>query len=362
MRLAAGTLPLPQPAGSNPPPCTHAHRLLSPWPAPSPSPSLWPPAGLTRRARPATARPSGPAPAPAAATWARRTRAPGRGRHGAGHAATARCAPGHPEPGGHQDPARRTPTCSARSRTAAPPGRAPSAGARSAGPVSLARARALVRQRHQGGGHAGSNLLSACDMPGLCVKATETLYTARPEGGPAYPEDAARASGNTFIYLTDPVSSPVDAVPGRRLGAHRRRAQRHQDRRGRVRLRGGRPALRSNRRQRSINKVVGICAGDPSSAPGEEPIFFTLMRGGVVAGQQATAAAQPAALPLAATPGLLPTLQRSTRSIPRPRPPAGGSASPPTARHLVLSHGGADAGRGREAHHHPRPTTSASRA
>jgi hypothetical protein len=125
--------------------------------------------------------------------------------------------------------------------------------------------------------------LSTCTTPGVCVRATETLYTARPEGGPAYPEDAARASGNTFVYLRDPVSGPSDVFQGD-VWAHTIGAPNA--------TKVGEDvfdcAVAGQRYidfgKRLVNKVVGICATNPSSEEGAEVNFFTL-RGGVVAGQ-----------------------------------------------------------------------------
>ncbi len=138
---------------------------------------------------------------------------------------------------------------------------------------------------------AARSLISTCDIPGTCVKASDNVYTAQPDSGPAYPEDSARASGNTFTYLADARSAPSDpfegdvwvhtvgspnttqiglgvfdcAVTGQRL------------------IEGG---------KRQIDKVVGICAGNPSSFPGDPVNFFTL-KGGVVAGQTPAAPAAP---------------------------------------------------------------------
>ena len=139
-----------------------------------------------------------------------------------------------------------------------------------------------------------SALVSACDVPGLCVKATDNLYTAQPQVGPAYPFDVARASGNTFVYLTDPRSAPTEPFVGdvwahtigspntTRIGSGVSEC-----------TVAGQRLIASGTRQ--IDKVVALCVGDPSSAPGDPVPFFTLM-GGVVPGQ--TVGPQSAPLPL----------------------------------------------------------------
>ncbi len=135
---------------------------------------------------------------------------------------------------------------------------------------------------------------STCDIPGLCVKATNTLYTARPEGGPAYPEDSARASGNTFIYLSDPVSAASDLFQGD-VWAHTigsPNATRVGDDVFDCAVAGQRYV---DFGKTLVNKVVGICVTNPSSPDGEEPGWFTL-RGGNVPGQEVPA--QAPALPL----------------------------------------------------------------
>jgi hypothetical protein len=134
---------------------------------------------------------------------------------------------------------------------------------------------------------------NGCDVAGLCVRATDQLYTARPPAGPAYPEDAARASGNTFIYLSDPVSAASEVFQGD-VWAHTIGSPNTT----RVGTRVYDCAVAGQRYifpNTLINKVVGICAGDPSSAAMEEPAFFTL-KGGPVAGQDVPGS--PAALPL----------------------------------------------------------------
>jgi hypothetical protein len=125
--------------------------------------------------------------------------------------------------------------------------------------------------------------LADCATPGLCLRAAGRLYTARPEGGPAYPEDVARASGNTFIYLTDPVSDPVDAFKGdvwvHTVGAPQ--ATRIGDDVFDCAVSGRRYI---DLGKRLVDKVVGLCATGPASDPFADPNFFTLT-GGVVAGQ-----------------------------------------------------------------------------
>jgi hypothetical protein len=149
---------------------------------------------------------------------------------------------------------------------------------------------------------------NGCDTPGLCVKGTDNLYTARPEaGGPAYPEDAARASGNTFIYLADPMSTVNDPFQGdvwvHTIGSAN--ATKIGDDVFDCAVAGQR-FIDLGRRQ--INKVVGICAGNPSSDPGAMENFFTL-KGGVVAGQEVPGTPPP--LPLnKMSAGMLPDVQK----------------------------------------------------
>ncbi len=130
---------------------------------------------------------------------------------------------------------------------------------------------------------AAKTLLSACDMPGVCVKASDNVYTAQPDSGPVYPEDSARASGNTFIYLTDASSAPSDPFEGdvwvHTVGS----PNTTQIGKGVFDCAvSGQRLIENGKRQ--IDKVVGICAGNPSSAAGDAENFFTL-KGGVVAGQ-----------------------------------------------------------------------------
>jgi hypothetical protein len=125
--------------------------------------------------------------------------------------------------------------------------------------------------------------LSSCTTVGLCVNATDALYTSRPEGGPAYPEDAARASGNTFIYLRDPISGPSDAFQGDvwayTVGAPQ--MTKIGDNVFDCAVAGQRYI---NLGKTQINKVVGICATEPASEPMAAVNFFTL-HAGVVQGQ-----------------------------------------------------------------------------
>jgi hypothetical protein len=140
---------------------------------------------------------------------------------------------------------------------------------------------------------ANRSLISACDTAGICVKASQNVYTAQPDVGPVYPEDASRASGNTFIYLTDAKSAPSDAFEGD-VWVHTVGSP-NTTRIGEGVFDcavAGQRLIDNGRRQ--IDKVVGICAGNPSSAPGEPVNFFTL-KGGVVAGQATGAAAAPLA-------------------------------------------------------------------
>jgi hypothetical protein len=138
---------------------------------------------------------------------------------------------------------------------------------------------------------AAKSLVAACDMPGVCVKASSNIYTAQPDTGPAYPADSAHASGNTFIFLTDAKSAPSDPFEGD-VWVHTVGSPNAVQIGKSVfdcAVAGQRLIQRGSRR---IDKVVGICAGNPASAPGDAINKFTLT-GGVVAGQ--TAGATPTA-------------------------------------------------------------------
>jgi hypothetical protein len=141
---------------------------------------------------------------------------------------------------------------------------------------------------------ANRTLLNACDTPGICVKASQNIYTAQPDVGPVYPEDSARASGNTFMYLTDAKSAPSDAFEGD-VWVHTVGSPNQTQIGSSVFDCAVAGQRLINQGQRQIDKVVGICAGNPSSAAGDPVNFFTL-KGGVVPGQMP--AASPPALPL----------------------------------------------------------------
>jgi hypothetical protein len=204
-------------------------------------------------------------------------------------------------------------------------------------PLSLARREGWVVNVSKAA--TDKTLVSNCDQAGLCVKLTDNLYTARPEGGPAYPEDAIRSSGNSFIFLSDPISQPADAFQGdvwvHTIGSPN--STKIGDDVFDCAVAGQR-FIDSGRTQ--INKVVGICAGDPSSPAGEEPNFFTL-RGGVVLGQDVPTT--PAAPPLMKmeTGSLLPELQKIYPVHPTTQALRWRVGFSPNGETLILSAGGA---------------------
>jgi hypothetical protein len=204
-------------------------------------------------------------------------------------------------------------------------------------PLSLARRELWFVNVTKAG--TAKTLVSTCDQAGLCIKATDNVYTARPEGGPAYPEDAARASGNSFIYLADPISQPADAFQGdvwvHTVGSPT--TTKIGDNVFDCAVAGQR-FIDQGRRQ--INKVVGICAGDPSSAEGEEPNFFTL-KGGPILGQDVPAS--PAAPPLTKmeTGSLLPDLQKIYPVHPGTQALRWRVGFSPDGEQVILSAGGA---------------------
>jgi hypothetical protein len=184
---------------------------------------------------------------------------------------------------------------------------------------------------------ASKTNIATCDTPGLCVKASDQLYTAQPDVGPAYPLDSAEASGNTFIYLTDPISTPTDSFQGD-IWAHTVGAPNATKIGDDVFdcVVGGQRYIEQGRRL--INKVVGICAGDESSPEGQMPPFFTLS-GGVVAGQQTATAGQQTALPTPMT-ALLPKIQKIYPAHPQTGSGRYRVGFTPDGENLVLSHAG----------------------
>jgi hypothetical protein len=152
-------------------------------------------------------------------------------------------------------------------------------------PLSLTRRELWLVNVSKTAANGATALVRTCDVPGLCLTASDNLYTGQPQNGPAYPEAAARASGNTFLFLTDAESPPADPFEGdawahtigapsiTRIGDNvfdcAVSGQRYID--------FGRTL---------VNKVVGICTGSPSSTG--ETNFFTLL-GGVVLGQEVPA-------------------------------------------------------------------------
>jgi hypothetical protein len=150
--------------------------------------------------------------------------------------------------------------------------------------------------------------LATCGVPGLCLVLSSNLHTARPDVGPVYPEDVARAEGNTFIYYTDPRSAPSDPFEGDIWAYTIGSASTTRIGPGVFDCAvSGQRFIESGKRQ--IDKVVGICAGNPSSLPGEPASYFTL-RGGVVAGQTVAPEQPPPLPPTELTTSPLPEVQR----------------------------------------------------